>query len=380
MKKQDQKIINKRKEEIKLNNEEKSKKVAHDYTLKQKERSYKMKVHIENEKKEKMQTLEKIIEETHNAEDTSVDFVAQDLVKQSTDLQKRLAERRKHQRSIQSCKNGGGKSFFQFESSNLGNKNDKVNISNLPNISIIKRDGSDTENDESFSMDIFNKGITAPHSGRNLRIDTSLSDEEEEEESEDEALDNNLKEIWNECEKVFETLQGEKEEATTEFIEDFTTKKFERIAELKTEMKIKITEAPEEEKYTVEDDYNQKLRNLEEGLKQEKDVGLSDIKKKFYRRKQSIVGKMDVEGAKSRLKATLYSKNMSFMSTSTSQSFYLSPNEPSNKAQRLDGMVNKDYNMKPYQQLVSPNAILKAMPKTPNKMVKIDFGLTDNKD
>ena len=379
--------------EMKVNKakiENKSKIVFQEFNRKQKERNHIMKVHIENEKKKKKETLDKIIEETHNVEDKSIDQVAQDLIKQSTDLHKRLAERRRKYGYINSCKNAGSKSFFQFESGPMLTKNDKSNISNLPNISIINKEASETEEDESFNMDIFNKlpdtttstlnmtakVATAPNYQRRYEGgEPSLSVEEEE--SEDEALDENLREIWNECEKVFETLQAEKEEATNQFIEDFTSKKFEKIAEIKAEMKLKQAEkSNEDHKKAIETEYQFKIKNLEKELQKEKDIGLSEIKTRFYRRKQSIMGKLDYEGAKSKLKASINSKNMSFLSTPSSQSFHLSPSDPTPVKAELKGeLMQKNYQMKPYKELISPHSVVRNMPKTPNKMVKIDFGL-----
>ena len=233
----DEEVKTKRMEEKGLNSQDKSQKKAQEYNRKQKERSMQINVHNENKKKEKKQTLERIIEETHKVEDTSVDQVAMDLIKQSTDLHKRLAERRRNKGYINSCKNANLKSF-KFESINIGNKLERGNIMNMPNVSIIKKENSDGEEDESFNLEILNKipdtttstlNVTAKATNgiighENLRIKTSLDNEEEEEESEDEELENNLIDIWKEWENVFETIQAEKEETTNKFIEDFTIK------------------------------------------------------------------------------------------------------------------------------------------------------------
>ncbi|CAI2366329.1 unnamed protein product [Moneuplotes crassus] len=389
----DQEIISKRKQEKNMDHHQKSIKKAQEYNRKKKERSHQMTVREENKIKEKKQTLEKIIEETHKAEDTSVDQVAKDLIKQSTDLQKRLAERRRKKGFINSCKNANSKSFFRFESATLGNRFERENSSNMQNMSIIKREASDIEDDESFNMDIFNKlpdtttstfNITTktpyvpPH--KNLRIETSLSEEDEEDESEDELLEENLKDIWNQCENVFETIQVEKEEATNNFIEELTAKKFEKIAELKAEMKIRLSQTHDvKEQSLVKEEYMNMITTVEKDSQREKEEGLSDIKKRFFRRKKSIMGKLDYEGAKSKLKASLQSKNMSFISTPSSHSFTMSPfEESSKKATQAGGFVTKEYAIKPNNknQLSPCFAPPKNMPKTPTRMVKIDFGLT----
>ena len=395
----DQEIVQKRKEESSMNKEQKSQKKAQEYTRKQKERTMKMNVHMENQKKEKKQTLEKIIEEVHQAEDTNVDFVANDMIKQSSELQKRLAERRRKQRAINSCKNANSKSFFKFESMALGQKADMIGNTgnNMNNMSIIKQDSSFMDgNDESFSLGFINglpdtdtstlnmtsKIITAPMPRKNLQIETTFSNEEEEEESEDEKLEENLMEIWKEWEKVFETLQSEKEEATNKFIEEFTTNKVERIAELKAELKIKQANAEsEEEKQKLEKQFKFDLMELENKIKNEKEEGLSEIKSRFYKRKQSIVSKLDMESAKSKLKASLcYGRDLSFLSTPSSQSFYLSPNEISpKKAQPVSGNpMAKEQLLKPVEKLVTPTGAMLKMPKTPNRMTKIDFNFTSS--
>lgn len=66
-----------------------------------------MNIIIENTKQEEHHQLEKIIEEVYQAEDKSVDFVANDMLKQSSELQMRLAERRRK------AKMGGENSFFR---------------------------------------------------------------------------------------------------------------------------------------------------------------------------------------------------------------------------------------------------------------------------
>ncbi|CAI2365122.1 unnamed protein product [Moneuplotes crassus] len=382
--KKDQEIISKREQEKKMDHNQRSIKKTQEYNRKKKERSHEM-------IKEKKKTLEKSIEETHRAEDTSVDHVAKDLIKQSTDFHKRLAERRRKNGFINSCKNANSQSFFKFESTNLGNRFEKDSSTIIQNVSIIKKEASDIEDDESFSLELLNKlpdtttstlNITnktpnaPPHD--NLKIGTSLSEENEEEESEDELLEENLKEIWKECEKVFETIQVEKEEATNKFIEELTTKKFELIAELKAEMKIRLSQADnEQEKSSIEQEYQNKITKTEINLKREKDEGLSDIKNRFFKRKKSIMSKIDIESAKSKLKASFQSKNMSFLSTPSSHSFYLSPYEQSpKKAAQVEGLVSKEYVMKPSPKtLLSPSAPPKNMPKTPTRMKKIDFGL-----
>ena len=57
--------------------------------------------------KEEHQELEKIIEEVYQTEDKSVDYVANDMLKQSSELQMRLAERRRK------AKMGNENSFFR---------------------------------------------------------------------------------------------------------------------------------------------------------------------------------------------------------------------------------------------------------------------------
>jgi hypothetical protein len=204
-------VVKKREEENNMDRSQKSVKKTQEYNRKQKERNLKMTMHIENSEKEKKHTLEKIIEEVHNAEDTNVDFVANDMVKQSTTLQMRLAERRRKVRAVNSCKNSNTKSFFKFESSILGAKVEQMNDTQLVNVSIIKNDNSYDE-DESFSLDILNrlpdtdtstlnmnsKITTAPNIKQNYRIATSESSSDEEEEEEDEKLEENLIEIWKE--------------------------------------------------------------------------------------------------------------------------------------------------------------------------------------
>ena len=142
-------------------------------------------------------------------------------------------------------------------------------------------------------------------------------------------------------------------------------------------MKILQSQAEdEEEKSSIGVDYKIKITKIEKELEKEKETALLEIKNKYYKRKQSIVGKMDLEGAKSRLKASLNNKNMSFLSTPSAQSFVLSPYDTSpKKATQVTGLMSKEYMMKPYQKLVPPHSQIKNMPRTPNRNVKIDFGL-----
>lgn len=207
----DMEVVKRREEDSNLDRTQKSIKKTQEYNRKQKERNMKMTMHIENTEKEKKHTLEKIIEEINQTDDTNVDFVANDMIKQSTELQKRLAERRRKARAINSCKNSNAKTFFKFESSILYNKAEQINESQMNNMSIIKRDNSDDE-DESFNLDMLNrlpdtdtstlnmnsKITTGPNPKQHFRIAASQSDEEEEEESEDEKLEENLIEIWKE--------------------------------------------------------------------------------------------------------------------------------------------------------------------------------------
>lgn len=122
----DQEIKRKREEEKHLGKDEKTQRKAQEYSRKQKERTLQINMHIENAKIEEKQELEKIIEEVHQAEDKNIDFVANDILKQSSELQLRLAERRRKAKfgaisgytrglPINSCKNANSKSFFRSE-------------------------------------------------------------------------------------------------------------------------------------------------------------------------------------------------------------------------------------------------------------------------
>lgn len=172
-------------------------------------------------------------------------------------------------------------------------------------------------------------------------------------------------------------MQNEKDEATNTFIEDFTSKKFEMIAEVKAELKFKLSQIEDlEQKQQYESQYKLKLSKLEQELAAEKEKAMTEIKIRFHKRKQSIMGKIDMESAKSKLKASLtYGKNMSFLSTPSSQSFHLSPYEASaTKAQQIDtNLGNKEQMFAPVEKLIfQPEQSLR-MPKTPNRMAKMDF-------
>lgn len=172
-------------------------------------------------------------------------------------------------------------------------------------------------------------------------------------------------------------MQNEKDEATNTFIEDFTSKKFEMVAEVKAEMKYKLSQIEDlEQKRQLEAEYKMKISKLEQELAAEKEKAMIEIKNRFHKRKQSIMGKMDMESAKTKLKASLtHGKNMSFLSTPSSQSFHLSPYEVSAmKAQQIDtNLGNKEQMLAPVEKLISHPQQNLRMPKTPNRMAKMDF-------
>jgi hypothetical protein len=66
---------------------------------------------------------------------------------------------------------------------------------------------------------------------------------------------------------------------------------------------------------------------------------------------------------------------MSFLSTPSSQSFCLSPNEPLQKQAKVAGQNLPDYSGKAMPSLLSPTKNAKKVPHTPNKMTKIQFPL-----
>ena len=262
--------------------------------------------------------LENIIEEVHEVEDTNVDYIANDMLKQSEELQQRLVERRRRARNINSCKNSNSKSFFKFESSNLGQKgNDKQQSKHaLNNVSIIDNNmsyGLLSEDEiylgtEPSTQNVNSKVIEEPQKPK-LNIETSFTcqeDEEEEEESEDEKIEQNVINIWHECEKVYETINNENEDATSKFLENFATEKYEKIAMIKASYKDKIQDNEDvDEKDQAEKELNSKLQELEKEMDKKRRKGLSDLKKKYNRRKNSIVSKLDLESAKRKLKASL---------------------------------------------------------------------------
>lgn len=141
-------------------------------------------------------------------EDNNVSFIQNDMLKQSEELQQRLAERRRRARNINSCKNSNSKSFFKFESAGLASKVDpnqsKMGLNN--DVSIIDNNMSIglISEDEMFmtepsSQNIAQKLTNIPYKPK-LQIATSVSSEgeEEEEESEDEKIEQNVIDIWNE--------------------------------------------------------------------------------------------------------------------------------------------------------------------------------------
>jgi len=265
-------------------------------------------------------------------------------------------------------------------------------------ISMIKKQvsfGEEEVEDESFNLDLLNKFADTDSSTQHknskiteepvrpkLHIETSLNsdeneDEEEEEESEDEKIEQNVIEIWKECEKVYETVLTEKEEETNKFLEDIASQKFERLALLKSDLKAKIEKIEvEEEKQKCAEEFNIKVTELENEIASIRAKGLTEIKSKFARRKMSIVSKLDMESAKNKLKASLYGKDMSFLSTPSSQSFHLSPNDFGmyHKKQQIgSAQIRPDYSGKPIKTLVTPNGEVHKLPKTPNQITKGSF-------
>lgn len=311
------------------------------------------------------------------------------MLKQSEELQRRLADRRRKAFDIKSCKNSNAKSFFKFESSNLTNKNDKSIVkqaNGLNNVSIIDNNMSiglisedEIFNTEPSTLNMISK-IEEESYKPKLHIDTSLTDEgeEEEEESEDEQIEQNVISIWKECEKVFETLHSEKEDATSQFLEDFTTDKFEKIAMLKSEFKSQVKRIHDDhEKQLAESDFKAKLHDLEKELSSIRSKGLTEIKEKFVRRKQSIVGKLDMESAKDKLKQSLNTSRSFHMNAATpsAHSFYLSPNEfPTQKKAQQKSPVELANNHPLFpKSLVTPTGMIYNMPKTPNQPTKRGF-------
>jgi hypothetical protein len=153
------------------------------------------------------------------------------------------------------------------------------------------------------------------------------------------------------------------------------------LAEVKAEMKLKLSQTTDEEqKQQLETHYELKISELNRELAVEKDVAMSEIKKRFYKRKQSIMGKLDMESAKSKLKASLkYGKNMSFLSTPSAQSFDLSPYEASAiKAQQVGkSMMHNEQLLVPVEKLIARPDQTSRMPRTPNRTSNMDFDLME---
>ena len=219
-----------------------------------------------------------------------------------------------------------------------------------------------------------------------LKIETSHDSDEgedEEEESEDEKIEQNVIEIWKECEKVFETVVSEKEEVTNKFLEEIASQKFEKISILKSELKITLDKTEnEDERKKYEDEYEIKIKDLEKEMQGIKSKGLTDIKDRFARRKMSIANKLDLESAKQKIKASISGvKDMSFLSTPSSQPFNLSPNEvPQKKAQQLNpNRAWHDYSGSNNNILTTGNGTLLKMPKTPNQISKGSFNFNLSK-
>jgi hypothetical protein len=153
------------------------------------------------------------------------------------------------------------------------------------------------------------------------------------------------------------------------------------IGEIKSEMKLKLSQTDDEEqKQHLKTHYELKISELNSELALEKDIAMSEIKKRFYKRKQSIMGKLDMESAKSKLKASLkYGKNMSFLSTPSAQSFDLSPYEASAiKAQQVGkNMVHNEQLLVPVEKLMAqPDQTLR-ITRTPNRTSTMDFDLME---
>lgn len=267
-------------------------------------------------------------------------------------------------------------------------------------MSMIRKEGSYGEEaeDESFSLEILNKfnetDSSTHHKGSQnaekpkLKIQTShesneSEDEEEEEESEDEKIEQNVIEIWKECEKVFEIVVTEKEDVTNKFLEDIASQKFEKLALLKSELKEKLDNSENEEQQKVhKDEYEVKVQDLEKEMHMIKAKGLTEIKDRFARRKMSIANKLDMESAKQKIKASLSGvKDMSFLSTPSAQPFNLSPNEvPIRKAQQLSpNQGYKNFSQKGDKILETQDGAKFKLPKTPNQVSKGAFNFNLSK-
>ena len=181
---------------------------------------------------------------------------------------------------------------------------------------------------------------------------------------------------------MFETLHSEKEAAISKFLEDFTSEKFEKIAMMKAELKqsTKDLDENDEKRVQAETEYKAELKKLEKEMDTIRSTGLTEIKTKFVRRKQSLAGKLDMDTAKDRLKASLNtSKSFHMSQTPSAHSFHLSPNDSPihKKAQQVSPVMARNPHPLMPKTLMAPPGMAPRMPKTPNqpggRMTGFDF-------
>ena len=152
---------------------------------------------------------------------------------------------------------------------------------------------------------------------------------------------------------------------------------------LKSEHKENLNNSENEEQQKLhQEEYEIKVKDLEEEMHMIKAKGLTEIKDKFARRKMSIANKLDMESAKQKIKASLSGvKDMSFLSTPSSQPFNLSPNEvPIRKAQQINpNQGNKNNSGKASKTLETQDGTVPKLPKTPNQITKGSFNFNLSK-
>jgi len=283
--------------------------------LEKKKKQRAMIYHLHMANQEEGNRIGKIIDDLNKSQEHSEISLKRDMMIQEETLQKRLAARKKLGRATSQpllMKNkpstNSTHSIKGLDTAKIGIQIHSQDDSPLETSSM-SPDFKDVKNKGKFKLDLSNKNTFDPKFSeelsarlhdpnllnkkkKNLVIETNSNNDDQietvDEEIDVEAVESNIKEIWEDCEAEIEKIHQDRERIVEEFLEKAANEKFEKLATVKSKYDGQIKEM--EAKAAKMN--NGLMGKVIENMKKEKDMEVKKISEELDIKKRSDLDRL----------------------------------------------------------------------------------------
>lgn len=270
--------------------------------LKKKERALKMNLHMHNKEIEKTDAKAEIIKNHKSMQNQESKIIESNLSQQSSNLQKRLEERRLKMKQKKDQNEPSSQHLTNSSTPNQPDSSQKQTPENLEKGESKSHSSGtasveectfkfnfDNLQDERFSDELMNRL-------KILQDGYDDNDYDNDDLFNEGAVEDEIEQILSKCDEEVEKILEEDRHQIETLYETIANEKFEKLAEIKAEYKYRIKFAPEEEQEALEKERDLELKETIEKFDKIKEEKVLGLKNKLKENKEKI--KIKREGIK----------------------------------------------------------------------------------